>query len=129
MNLLGYIFQKSYYPLSSPPIAATKSSILLIEVSILKPPWFNLIIKSVQETQVGNTLYKTGENSYTAIIPLSEIQKGNSTNKITVEVEWKDDDVNNEQDVQIASEADSRLEIPITVHISQYLGEQIQWTK
>lgn len=86
----------------------------------------NLIIKSVKETQTGNTLYKTGENSYTAIIPLSEIQKGNSTNKITVEVEWKDDDVNNEQDVQTASKADAKLEIPITVHISQYLGEQIQ---
>ena len=58
----------------------------------------NLSIKSVKETQVSNTLYQTGENTYTAIIPLSEIQKGNTVNKITVEVEWKDDGTNPDYD-------------------------------
>lgn len=85
----------------------------------------NLSIKSVKETQVSNTLYQTGENTYTAIIPLSEIQKGNTVNKITVEVEWKDDGTNDEQDTQIGSVYDAKLQIPITIHVSQYLGEQI----
>lgn len=85
----------------------------------------NLSIKSVKETQVSNILYQTGENTYTAIIPLSEIQKGNTANKITVEVEWKNDGTSDEQDTQIGSVYDAKLQIPIKIHVSQYLGEQI----
>lgn len=85
----------------------------------------NLKIKSVQETEVSNNLIQTAENTYTAIIPLEEIQKGNSKNKITVEVEWEDDGTNDEQDTQMGLIYNSKLEIPITIHASQYLGEQI----
>ena len=86
----------------------------------------NLKIKSVQETKGSNTLVQTGENTYTAVIPLTEIQKGNTTNRITIEVEWDDDGTNDEQDTQLGSIYNSKLEIPITIHVSQYLGEQIK---
>lgn len=85
----------------------------------------NLKIKSIQETQMSNTLIQTSEDTYTAIIPLEEIQKGNCSNKITIEVEWVDDGTNDEQDTQLGSIYNSKLQIPITIHISQYIGEQI----
>lgn len=75
---------------------------------------------------MSNTLIETAENTFTAIIPLEEIQKGNSTNKISIEVEWIDDGLNDEQDTELGSVYNSQLEIPITLHVSQYTGEQIQ---
>lgn len=50
----------------------------------------NVNIISINETETGNGLIRTGENTYTGIISLSEIDEG-KTNKINVEIEWTDD--------------------------------------
>lgn len=84
----------------------------------------NITIKSITETEEGATLVKTGENTFTGIISLEKIKQG-ITNNIKVEIEWKDDDTNNEEDTEIGIQEDYKLEIPIIVHVSQYLGEEI----
>lgn len=84
----------------------------------------NIIIKSIKETNQGKTLVKTGENTYTGIITLDEIKQG-IQNNIEVEIEWKDDEINNEDDIEMGIKEDYKLEIPIIVHVSQYLGEEI----
>lgn len=81
-------------------------------------------IDSIQEVQEGNTLIRTGENTYTGVIPLEKVKSG-TTNKIKVEVKWLDNNLNNEQDTQLGSTYNSKVSIPITVHACQYLGETI----
>lgn len=89
----------------------------------------SLQIKTIKETEVGNTLTQTGENTYTGVILLEDIKKG-TTNTIEMEVEWKDDENNNEEDTKLGSTYDSKLSIPVKVHVSQYLGEEINpWTQ
>ena len=88
-----------------------------------------LSIETIKETQVGNTLIQTGENTYTGIIPLEDIKNG-VTNTIEITVQWVDDESNNENDTELGTVYDSKLEIPVTVHVSQYTGEIVTpWTK
>ncbi len=84
----------------------------------------NITIKSIKETNQGKTLVKTDENTYTGIISLEEIKQG-IQNTIEVEIEWKDDETNSEEDTSMGIQEEYKLEIPIIVHVSQYLGEEI----
>ena len=83
----------------------------------------NLRIKSIQEIDNGYSLIKTGENTYTGVIPLEQIKQG-IIHKIQMEVEWIDDETNNEGDTELGKSTEP-LQIPITVHVIQYLGEEI----
>ena len=84
----------------------------------------NLTITSITETENGNTLIKTDENTYTGIITLADIQN-DVTNNIRVAVQWIDNPNNNEQDVSMGENGDPVMRIPIIVHAIQYLGETI----
>ena len=85
----------------------------------------NIKIKSIEETAEGNSLINTAENTYTGIMPLEKIQTG-VVNNIKVEIEWKNEEENNEEDTELGVVYNSKLEIPIKVHFSQYLGEEIK---
>ena len=84
----------------------------------------NLAIKSIEEVEKGYELLKTAENTYTGVIPLADITNG-VNHKIKLEIEWRDDGMNNESDTQIGKNETHQLQIPITVHATQYLGEEI----
>ena len=84
----------------------------------------NLQIKSIKEVENNYQLIKTGENMYTGIIPLQDIQNG-IIHKIQMEIEWIDDGLNNEADSELGKDGAELLQIPITVHVIQYLGENI----
>lgn len=83
----------------------------------------NISILGIIETVENNTLTRTGENTYTAIIPLQRIKNG-ATNNIRVSIQWADSE-NATQDIAIGAPSNPKLHIPITVHVSQYLGETI----
>lgn len=82
----------------------------------------NLKIKTIQETENGAQLIKTGENTYTGIILLQDIENG-VKHKIKVEIEWENDETKNENDTTIGKE--HQIQIPIIFHATQYLGEEI----
>ena len=84
----------------------------------------NLQIKSIKEVENNYQLMKTGENMYTGIMPLQDIQKG-LVHKIQMEIEWIDDGLNNEADSELGKDGAQPLQIPITVHVIQYLGKKI----
>lgn len=84
----------------------------------------NLKIKSIQEVENNYQLIETGENMYTGILPLEDIEKG-IIHKIQMEVEWIDDGLHNEADSELGKNGTKPLQIPITVHVIQYLGEEI----
>lgn len=84
----------------------------------------NLTIKSIEEVEKGYELIKTAENTYTGVILLEDIING-VNHKIKMEIEWQDDGINNESDTEIGKNETHKLQIPITVHAIQYLGEEI----
>ena len=81
-------------------------------------------ITSVEEIQEHNTLVKTAADSYTGIMELSDIQAG-KINKIQFSISWENDETNNESDTEYGTKSNPKLNIPIEVHLSQYLGEEI----
>lgn len=84
----------------------------------------NMQIKSIKETLLGNELVQVAENTYAGVITVEEI-KAQKMNEVTVEIEWAENDDNNEQDVNLGSTWNAECQVPITVHVSQYLGEEI----
>ena len=84
----------------------------------------NLVIKSVTETKMGNSLVKVDKNTYAGIISLEEIEKGNK-NEITVEIEWLDNEEDTDQDIEIGEHENFSYKIPISIHVCQYLGEEL----
>ena len=84
----------------------------------------SLKIKSVEEKEYNNELIQTGENTYTAIIPLEKIKQAKN-NRIKIEVEWENIETNNEEDTEEGKVYQSKLKIPIKFVASQYLGETI----
>ena len=56
-------------------------------------------ISDIEEGLVNNELIKTGENTYTGIIPLYQIRQG-VKNEIKVYVNWTNDEQNNEVDTR-----------------------------
>ena len=81
----------------------------------------NIRIDSVKETMAGNTLIKSDSNTYVGIISLDDIK--NLTNNIQVTLFWCDD---GNEDINIGSIPNHKINIPVQVKVSQYLGEEIQ---
>lgn len=84
----------------------------------------NIVVSSVEEVN-NKTIVKTGQNKYTGVIPLNEIKDG-VTNTIRVNIKWDNNEENNEYDSEIGSTANVVKNIPVTVNVSQYLGETIE---
>lgn len=82
-------------------------------------------ITSIEEVKTQNNLIKTGENTYTGVIPLSSIEAG-TTNKIKLTINWENDENNNEKDTSIGTNANAKMSVPINVTVTQYLGETIE---
>lgn len=84
----------------------------------------NLKIRSIEEIEQNYKLIKTDENTYTGVILLEEINQG-INHRIRMEVEWADEEISNEADTTLGTDVTNKLQIPITVHAIQYLGEEI----
>ncbi len=85
----------------------------------------NIKFDSIDEiADDGVDLVRTGESTYTGIIKLSKIN-GNYLNNVKICFSWNNDEQNNEKDSIIGSLKNNKLNIPINVSITQYLGENI----
>lgn len=100
---------------------SVKYSIQLDKSSIVND---KINIVSVEE-EGNNKLIKTGESTYTGVIPLSDIKNG-ATNKVKVKINWENDEENNEMDTTLGTLKNYKLNIPINVLATQYLGEEIE---
>lgn len=82
----------------------------------------NIKIDEIKETETGNNLIQTDLNTYTGIISLDDI-KNKVTNNIQVTLFWHDD---GDEDINIGEIPEYKINIPVQVKVSQYLGEDIQ---
>ena len=83
----------------------------------------SIVVNSISEIN-GKDVIRTSETSYAGIFDLTDI-KNDETHTIRVHVTWENDETNNEYDTELGMTPDSSIEIPITIHVSQYTGEEI----
>lgn len=84
----------------------------------------NKAITTSVEVINGDHIIKTGENKYTGIINLADIQKG-VMNTLRVKIKWENIDGNDEIDSDIGIMKNAKITIPVSIHLVQYLGETI----
>ena len=84
----------------------------------------NLVFSSAEETNQKQKLIKTGKNTYTGIISLSDIEKQVKANT-RLYVTWENHEENNEQDSLEGSIFNNTTNFPVKVVVSQYMGEEI----
>lgn len=80
----------------------------------------NIIISQVKETEHNNKLTQVETGKYVGIMTLDDI-KNNNTNTINIEVKWVDNDENSEQDTKLGTKETPKIEIPIIVHVEQFI--------
>ena len=76
-------------------------------------------------TEISNkTLTQTGESTYTGIIPLSQIED-EETDTIRTRISWTNNESKNDKDYELGKTANTAVEIPVSIKLTQYVGEQI----
>lgn len=83
-------------------------------------------LNSVELIEGTGTLVKTAEGTYSGIMNLSEITNKTAKTTIKLSVLWENDENNNVSDTVIGTQKGYNLEIPITISVSQYLGEKLE---
>lgn len=101
---------------------AIKYSIKLNQLNLVND---KIKIVSIEEINQNNELIKTDESTYTGIITLSDI-KERKINNIRVKITWLNDEENNKADTTMGTIENYKINIPIEVDITQYLGETIE---
>ena len=101
---------------------AIKYSIKLNQLNLVND---KIKIVSIEEINQNNELIKTDESTYTGIITLSDI-KEKKINNIRVKITWLNDEENNKADITMGTIENYKINIPIEVDITQYLGETIE---
>lgn len=78
------------------------------------------------ENEDDTAIIRTAENTYTGIVSIDDV-KNKKTNTVRIYVEWQNDEtgLNDEKDTSLGNIKDTQISIPVTVKVSQYLGEKI----
>ena len=82
-------------------------------------------IVSIEEINQNNELIRTDESTYTGVITLNDI-KEKKVNNIRVKITWLNDEENNKADTTMGTIENYKINIPIEVDVTQYLGETIE---
>jgi len=83
----------------------------------------NITLDSVIEAD-GNIITQTAADTYTGVMPLYSIGNGYK-NDIKINFSWTNDESNNANDTAVGTTFGTKMQVPITVKVSQYLGEAI----
>ena len=80
-------------------------------------------ISSVSETN-GKTIVRTGENTYSGIVSLADINNHEKVN-IVINLLWNNNESNNKNDYELGKSADVGIFIPVIINLKQYNGSEI----
>ncbi len=112
---------KGYFDVVVDPNLTEVSVVYSVTVDLSNIGNESIVLSSVSETS-GRELIRTGENTYSGIISLDDINDG-VTLDIRFSFEWLDD---REEVIEDLSEFNSRsMSIPVVFDFKQYLGEVI----
>ena len=83
-----------------------------------------LTVDDIRELNNRN-LVRTGENTYSGVITLSEIQSNVQSN-VRVSIKWDNNENNNDIDTEIGRNINGSISIPVQINVIQYLGEELE---
>lgn len=101
---------------------AIKYSIKLDQLNLVND---KIKIVSIEEINQNNELIRTDESTYTGVITLNDI-KEKKVNNIRVKITWLNDEESNKADTTMGTIENYKINIPIEVDVTQYLGETIE---
>ena len=81
---------------------------------------------SIEKIDGTSEIVKTGANTYSGIMNLSEITNKTAKTTIKIVIKWENNEDNNESDTIIGTSIGYKLKVPIKVNVSQYLGETLE---
>ena len=84
----------------------------------------NIVLFSVKDTDTGEALVETDVDTYTGVIPLASITN-NYVKHVEITFLWENDD-NSTQDILLGITANLSIQVPISVTVTQYMGETIE---
>lgn len=97
---------------------------------------FDVSFESIEEEQIElvsieqidgtSEVVRTGENTYSGIMNLSEINNKTAKTTIKIVIKWENNEENNVSDTVIGTSTGYKLKVPIKVNVSQYLGETLE---
>ena len=87
---------------------------------------FKNAYKVVNNTEVSEGIVKTGDNTYSGIIPLSSIKNGEKC-KLRFYIGWDEDESGeaDEDDSALGQLKNVSTSLPVEVVVTQYMGEEI----
>ena len=87
---------------------------------------FDSAYKVINGTETSTGLVRTGENTYSGIITLTEVKASTAT-RLRFYIEWEEDGTgqNDADDSVLGLSRNVTLSIPVTVVVRQYLGETL----
>jgi len=71
--------------------------------------------------KLNNSLNEIDTNKYNGVIYLNDVLQGN-IEKIKVSFSWENDDFNNEADSVFVNQIEPKLDVPVSIRLSQYTG-------
>lgn len=71
-----------------------------------------------------SNIIQTGENTYTGIFSLEDIENGSNLG-LRVNINWINNSLYDESDTEIGLVVDNTINVPISLVLTQYLGEEI----
>lgn len=104
------------------PTDTQVSFIYTIDIDTDKLKNSEFVIKDVKENN-GKEFIRTGKNTYTGIAYLADTNNGQKYN-IEINIKWNDNEDNNENDYNLGVSAIEDINIPITINLTQYTGEE-----
>ncbi len=104
------------------PLTTDTSFLYNIEIDTGILNQSGLKITSIKEIN-GHEFSNISENTYQGIAHLKEI-KNKEKYDIKIELVWEDNEENNSADYELGSRADTKINLPIHVNISQYNSEE-----
>ena len=80
--------------------------------------------KDGETDQITNDTNYIGQNSYTSVIPVTQINEGYK-NYVRLYFEWTNVEANNETDSALAETENATISVPLKITFEQYTGEVI----
>jgi hypothetical protein len=115
--------RNGYFDITVDPTGTDVAVRYDITISLTAGTYPDNISFSIEDLTNGNAI-KTSPDTYSGVITLDDI-KSSKTITIRVNITWTDNENYDVSDATLGTNKDSKISIPVTVDVKQYLGETI----
>jgi hypothetical protein len=115
--------RNGYFDITVDPTGTNVAVRYDITISLTAGTYPDNIAFNIEDLTNGNAV-KTSADTYSGVISLDDI-KNSKTITIRVNIVWTDNENYDTTDSTLGTNKDSKISVPVTVNVKQYLGETI----